>query len=260
MAPNISTESDPLRVHQHTIHIEDINANDECGEVIESRNTQRNSIQTIWQDFKRKRQNYGAIQSRKAEYSLIFGQIVALVATSMNAASFTLEYGMNKVFPMFLMFHSYLLLSFHLFWSSNQSSSTSENDIASYRLFNIRLRAPWWYYLCLSVLDVGPNYLALLAMNRTSLTSATLLGSLTIPSTMFFCHLLLGKVYRPMHFVGVVFCMMGGTITIIMDKQSNSSEHPDSFVGDILCVLSALGYGIGDALAEYCTKVGIVLP
>jgi solute carrier family 35 protein F1/2 len=212
----------------------------------------------MWQYFKNRRQNYDAVQTRKAEHSLLFGQIVALIATSMNAASFTLEYGMNKVFPMFLMFHSYLLLSIHLFWSSNQSPPASENDTAPYRLFNIRLRAPWWYYLCLSILDVGPNYLALLAINRTSLTSATLLGSLTIPSTMFFCHLLLGKVYRPMHFVGVAFCMMGGTLTILMDKQSDSSEHPDSFWGDILCVLSALGYGIGDALAEFCTKVGNV--
>jgi solute carrier family 35, member F1/2 len=214
---------------------------------------------SFWEDLEERRDTHGPIPTRKAQFSLIFGQLVALVATSMNAASFTLEYGLNKVFPLFLMFWSYMILSCHLYWSSSENTlgntPLSVGD-ASYRFFCVKLRAPWWYYLVLSVLDVGPNYLALLAMNRTSLTSATLLGSLTIPSTMFFCRLLLRKDYRPFHFVGVVFCMMGGIITILMDKNAKSedADHPDSFYGDILCVLAALGYGIGDAAAELCSK------
>lgn len=219
----------------------------------------RHPHKTFWQDLEERRDTHGPITARKAQYSLIFGQLVALVATSMNAASFTLEYGLNKVFPTFLMFWSYLVLSFHLRWSSNDEnfgSFPSSVGDAPYRLFCFKLRAPWSYYLFLSVLDVGPNYLALLAMNRTSLTSATLLGSLTIPSTMFFCSLLLRKVYRPFHFAGVVLCMMGGAITILMDKNAKAEDaaHPDSFYGDILCILAALGYGIGDAAAELCSK------
>jgi solute carrier family 35, member F1/2 len=208
---------------------------------------------SFWQELGERRDTHGRIPSRKAEFSLIFGQVVALVATSMNAASFTLEYGLGKVFPMFLMFWSYVVLSLHLCWSS---SSSHEDEPPAYRLFSLKLRAPSWYYLGLSILDVGPNYLALLAMNRTSLTSATLLGSLTIPSTMFFCNLLLKKVYRPFHFAGVALCMMGGTITILMDKNAKAEDvvHPDSFSGDILCILAAVGYGIGDAAAEFCSK------
>ncbi|KAG7341986.1 solute carrier family 35 related protein [Nitzschia inconspicua] len=221
----------------------------------------RQQARSFWKDLERRRDGHAPIPPRKAQLSLMFGQLVALVATSMNAASFTLEYGLNKVFPMFLMFWSYLVLSFHLYWSSRSETcirgalSAPDNSV-SYSLFCLKLRAPWWYYLCLSILDVCPNYLALLAMNRTSLTSATLLGSLTIPSTMFFCTLLLRKIYRPFHFVGVSLCMMGGAVTILMDKDTKAEDaaHPDSFYGDILCILAAFGYGIGDAAAEFCSK------
>ncbi|KAL3924595.1 MAG: hypothetical protein SGARI_006004 [Bacillariaceae sp.] len=49
--------------------------------------------------------------------------------------------------------------------------------------------------------------------------------------------------------------MMGGIITILMDKNTGADNaHPESFLGDVLCVISALGYGIGDAAAEFCSK------
>lgn len=196
--------------------------------------------------------------------ALVFGQLVAVVATSQNAAAFTLEFGMGKVFPMFLMFHTYVILSLHLCWV-NTPSSRSEVDggrthgdaARPYRIpfTNFRLRTPWWSYLCLSILDIAPNYLTLQAMNRTSLTSATLLGSLTIPSTMLFCSMFLAKVYRPMHFFGVTLCLLGGTLTILTDKDTAVDDtHPHSFYGDILAVFAALGYGIGDAGAEFWSK------
>jgi len=203
------------------------------------------------------------VQARSRWLSLIFGQFVALVATSMNATSYTLEYGMKKVFPMFLMFFSYVILALHLCLSaSNRSaqSSLSFSEETRYRIpyTNIKLRTPWYYYLCLSILDIGPNYLTLLAMTQTSFTSATLLGSLTIPSTMMFCNLLVGKVYRPMHYVGVLLCMTGGSITLLTDKDvttsSSDTHHPNSYTGDILAVVAAVGYGFGDAAAEYYSK------
>jgi len=203
------------------------------------------------------------VQARNRWLVLIFGQFVALVATSMNATSYTLEYGMKKVFPMFLMFFSYVILALHLCWSTSSwstQSSLSVSDETRYRipLTNIKLRTPWYYYLCLSILDIGPNYLTLLAMTQTSFTSAILLGSLTIPSTMIFSNHLLKKVFRPMHYVGVLLCMMGGIITLLTDKgvtiSSSDTHHPNSYTGDVLAVVAAVGYGAGDAAAEYYSK------
>jgi solute carrier family 35 protein F1/2 len=236
--------------------------------------------------------------------ALLFGQFVAFVATSQNAASFTLEQKYNGVFPFFLMLPTYVCLSLHLLpcihnngdtnkivannsiiigdddddddddddaeRSESSSATTTVTSSKPHRFLGgmIQLRTPWWYYLCLSILDLSPNYLTLQAMNLTTLTSATLLGSLTIPSTMLFCRLMLSKRYNFFHFVGVACVMVGGILTILTDQQrsnnknsSSSSDdddgyntHPYSYVGDILAVLAALGYGIGDAAAEFWSK------
>jgi solute carrier family 35 protein F1/2 len=216
--------------------------------------------------FQRRRKKDGTAQSRSKWKALIFGQIIALVATSMNASSYVLEYGMHKVFPMFLLFVSYTTLALrHLKHKEHSPISTlgivMENEPEAYRLplTSLELRTPWYYYLCLSCLDIGPNYLALLAMNKTSFTSATILGSLTIPSTMLFCRLLMGREYRWMHFVGAVLCMIGGTLIVCTDRVSMSSSggdiaHPHSYAGDILAILASLGYGVGDACAEFWSK------
>jgi len=226
----------------------------------------------VLQNFDFGRKENKSIQSRNKWMALLFGQFIALVATSMNFSSYALEYGMHRVFPLFLLFNSYVLISLHLFWNIKKSQeqqslpiskSTIEHhdETLCYRLplTSIKLRTPWYYYLCLSCLDIVPNYLTLLAMNKTSFTSATLLGSLTIPSTMIFCRVLLGKEYRRMHYVGVILCITGGFLTVFTDKVSIPSSngqvsHPHSYAGDVLAILASLGYGVGDACAEYWSK------
>jgi len=216
------------------------------------------NITTIFQEFEHRREKY-PVQQIYGSMALMLGQLVALVATSMNASSYVLEYGMHKIFPMFLLFNSYTILALHLFWSSSSDNGHGEKPGYRLPLTKLKLRSPWYHYLCLSCLDIVPNYLGLLAIHQTSFTSATLLQSLTIPSAMIFCRILLGKKYRPTHFIGVVLCMMGGSITVLMDKGAASSSgmetvHPHSYRGDILAVIAALGYGLGDACAELWSK------
>lgn len=238
--------------------------------------TQGSKNPNFLQTFHLRRKEQEPVRSRNKWMALVYGQFITLVATSMNSSSYLIEYGMHKVFPMFLLFNSYMVLTMHLFWSTNRISKKknehsplsistavieNENDTHSYRLplTSLTLRAPWYYYVCLSCLDIVPNYLTLLAMNKTSFTSATLLGSLTIPSTMIFCRLLLGKEYRRMHYVGVILCILGGSVTVFTDKNSIASSdgetsHPHSYGGDVLAILASLGYGVGDACAEFWSK------
>lgn len=187
--------------------------------------------------------------------TLVLGQIVALLCTAQNAASFTLEYGMGKFFPMFLMFYAYIILAIHLLFNRPSLENEAPHRIP---FTSIQLRTPWWYYLCLSIFDVGTNFLTLLALKHTSLTSATLLGSLTVPSTMLVCRFLLAKVYKPQHYLGVVLCMTGGILTVWSDVEhthdQKTSSHPHSYYGDVLAVVAALFYGIGDAAGEFWTK------
>ena len=164
----------------------------------------------------------------------------------------------------FQMIWMYLLLSLHLLSPTEEgvSSSTSEK---THRLpgTRIRLRIPWWIYFGVSVLDVFPNFLTLLSLRYTSLTSTTLLGSLTVPSTMIFSYYILAKCFAWHHYLGVSLCLLGGSLTVLSDAaeqdddRSVASHHmpPTApYLGDLLAVLAALLYGLGDAVAEYSIK------
>lgn len=193
--------------------------------------------------------------SRKLR-TILFGQLIALLAASTNAASFTIEYGMKLgSFPLFMMFPAYFILSLNL-WSRPEIKDESAHCIPC---TSTRLRTPWWYYVCLSSLDLLPNYLALLSLNHTSLTSATLLGSLTVPSTMVVCTLVLAKKYRSAHYIGVLMCLSGGALTLWTDmnhsrNQLSAASHPHSYYGDVLATIAAILYGFADAAGEFWTK------
>jgi solute carrier family 35 protein F1/2 len=53
--------------------------------------------------------------------------------------------------------------------------------------------------------------------------------------------------------------MIGGIVIVFTDKVAYSSSdvettHPHSYGGDILAILASLGYGVGDACAEFWSK------
>jgi solute carrier family 35 protein F1/2 len=212
-----------------------------------------------WKELEKRRETYSPGRPRQKWQSLLFGQLIALIATSQNAASFTLEYGMGIVFPFFLMLNTYIILALHLFFVDQSSEDSTGERCHTLPFTNVKLKFPWWVYLCLSIMDVGPNFMTLLSLSYTSLTRTTLLGSLTVPSTMLVCRFLLGKVYKPHHYVGVMMCMTGGSLIMWADLNRSNFDatlvsHPDSYFGDLLALSAAILYGVSDAAGEYWTK------
>mmetsp|Transcript_3625 Transcript_3625/g.8288 ORF Transcript_3625/g.8288 Transcript_3625/m.8288 type:complete len:380 (+) Transcript_3625:103-1242(+) len=191
----------------------------------------------------------------KTTVAICFGQLIALMAASTNAASFTLEYGMKASgFPMSLMFPSYIIMSLHL----SIRPEISDGEVYKMPITAIELRRPWWHYICLSVLDILPNYLTLISLNHTSLTSTMILGSLTVPSTMAVCGVILGKRFRQAHYLGVALCLTGGLLTLWTDGNQSSSgdaiSQPHPYFGDICATLAAVLYGVADSVGEFWTK------
>lgn len=177
--------------------------------------------------------------------ALLIGQAIALIAATMNASSFVLI-NKHKVHTQLLqLFIMYLFLSLHI-WRTKPP-----NPDVSHRLGPLRLRRPWYIYMCMSLLDVCPNFLALISFKYTSLTSTTLLGSLTVPSTMLFSRIILRRLFGRHHYIGVVLCVLGGCLTIYMDSGLPRTHN---IVGDILAVCAALLYGLGDTISEYAVK------
>jgi hypothetical protein len=142
---------------------------------------------SLWEEIQRRRQelrrdgnhNNHTTQSKRKWFPLIFGQIRALLASSVNASSYTLNQHFGLETQFFQMFWIYLILSLHLILRKEQPPVSPE--VSSYTLPGtiIRLRIPWWIYFIISILDVFPNLMTLLSFRYTSLTSTTLLGSLT---------------------------------------------------------------------------------
>jgi len=187
--------------------------------------------------------------------NLLFGQAIAFVACSQNVLSFTLESKLGLAFPNLFLCPAYVLLSLYLF------CGRVDLPACDYRvpLTSIGLRVSFAYYLGLSLLDIGPNYLILLALQKTSLTSVSLLGSLTIPSTMMACRWLLQQKFSTHNFLGVALCLCGGIITVLSDRGNTTlavlkHSSDSSFYGDVLAILAAMIYGVGDAAGEFWAK------
>lgn len=219
-----------------------------------------------WDSMESRRLKSLSTHSRNQWLALLMGQAIALLAASMNAASYTLISKFNVQTQMFQMFFLYILLSLSLGRRPQGNAVDANVPGDSYRmpLTSLRLRAPWWIYLLCSMLDIFPNFLSLLSLKYTSLTSATLLGSLTVPSTMFFSKLMLGKSFRPIQYLGVCLCVVGGMLTMLSDTAMSSGGGSESegttsssrhgFLGDAMAIGAAMCYGLGDTIAEYFVK------
>ena len=259
-------------------------------------------------------------RTRNTCSAILFGQIVTFFMAMMNVTSYSLatSYGVSNI-QFFQLFSVYLLLSINLISSVQKKRSDKSLrqeeipvsdgcDVSSLpprreshyflipKLGFVPLYAPWWMYLICSVLDVFPNCLTLLSFRYTSLTSTTLLGSLTVPSTMLFSFYILQRRFTSRHFAGVVLCITGGIFTVWSDKN-NGIDHSGSLkdmsccdlrdtlwnktlsvagvdrgaqevldddssggvvshhiVGDLMAVVAAVCYGLGDTIAEYSIK------
>lgn len=200
-----------------------------------------------------------AALARRQRYkwrAIAYGQVIALIAASVNVSSFALENDYNVVTPTFLLFVMYIFLSIHLYFRTQHHETT--DTIYYLPIIRIRLKIPWYLYFLISCIDVGAGVIMLRALQYTSLPSVTLLASLTIPSTMVFSKLFLDNAFRPHHFFGVFLCLIGGCITIWSDLESGDSPSIKSLqtmnIGDLMAISAALLYGLGDAVAEYSVK------
>ena len=72
---------------------------------------------------------------------------------------------------------------------------------------------------------------------------------------MLFSSRILSRCFGRSHYVGVFLCILGGGLTVWVDyDKEKHSTNIHSGIGDVMAVLSALIYGLGDVTSEYCVK------
>ena len=134
-----------------------------------------------------------------------------------------------------------------------QSSNEAAADASEKTLF-----WPLRWYILLAFFDVEANAITMLAFRYTTLTSVTLFDALAIPASMVISRCIVfrsSRRYRPLHYVGVIVCMVGVVLNVFQDYESDSKaadeeEYPHKMWGDLCAITGGILYGLNDVLTE----------
>ncbi|GER27866.1 hypothetical protein STAS_03602, partial [Striga asiatica] len=117
------------------------------------------------------------------------------------------------------------------------------------------LKAKWYYYILLGLVDVEANFLVVKAYQYTSITSVMLLDCWTIPCVLFLTWFFLKTKYRFMKLIGVAICVAGLVTVVFSDVHSaDRSSGSNPIKGDLLVIAGATLYGVSNVSEEYFVK------
>ncbi|KAI7728001.1 hypothetical protein M8C21_006068 [Ambrosia artemisiifolia] len=181
------------------------------------------------------------IVANKTVIGLVLGQILSLLITSTGFSSSELaRRGINA--PTSQSLANYVMLAIVY------------GGILIYR--GSGLKARWYYYLLLGLVDVEANYLVVKAYQYTSITSIMLLDCWSIPSVILLTWLFLKTKYRYKKIAGVAICIAGLVLVIFSDvhadDRSQSGSNP--IKGDFLVVAGATLYAVSNVSEEFFVK------
>ncbi|KAG2726119.1 hypothetical protein I3843_01G095500 [Carya illinoinensis] len=184
--------------------------------------------------------NFKEFWTKKTLIGLGLGQLLSFLITSTGFTSSELaKKGINA--PTSQSFLNYVFLA--IIYGS----------IVLYR--KKALKAKWYYYIPLGLVDVEANFLVVKAYQYTSLTSVMLLDCWSIPSVMVLTWIFLKTKYRFRKIVGVVVCVAGLVVVIFSDVHAGDragGSNPRK--GDSLVIAGAILYAISNVSEEFLVK------
>ncbi|KAK6930607.1 Solute carrier family 35 member SLC35F1/F2/F6 [Dillenia turbinata] len=179
--------------------------------------------------------------TKKTLVGLGLGQFLSLLITSTGFSSSELaKKGINA--PTSQSFLNYVLLA--LVYGSSMI----------YR--RKALKAKWYYYVLLGLVDVEANFLVVKAYQYTSLTSVMLLDCWSIPSVIFLTWFFLKTKYRYRKFAGVAICVVGLVMVVFSDVHAGDRAGGSNPIkGDLLVIVGSTLYAISNVTEEFFVKV-----
>ncbi|KAK7304290.1 hypothetical protein VNO77_45158 [Canavalia gladiata] len=178
--------------------------------------------------------------TRHTLVGLGLGQFLSLLITSTGFASSELaKKGINAPTSQSLL--NYVLLA------------VVYGSIVLYR--RKALKAKWYYYILLGLVDVEANFLVVKAYQYTSLTSVMLLDCWSIPSVMLLTWIFLKTKYRFKKIAGVAACIAGLVLVVFSDVHAGDragGSNPRK--GDLLVIAGATLYAISNVSEEFLVK------
>ncbi|CDP19272.1 unnamed protein product [Coffea canephora] len=178
--------------------------------------------------------------TKKTVVAIGLGQLLSLLITSTGFSSSELaRKGINA--PTSQSFLNYVLLG------------VIYGGVMIYR--RKPLKAKWYYYVLLAVVDVEANFLVVKSYQYTSITSVMLLDCWSIPCVILLTWLFLKTKYKYRKFVGVAICVAGLVLVIFSDVHSADRAHGSNPIkGDILIIAGATLYAVSNVSEEFLVK------
>lgn len=117
------------------------------------------------------------------------------------------------------------------------------------------LKAKWYYYVVLALVDVEANFLVVKAYQYTSITSVMLLDCFTIPCVIIFTRFFLKTKYRIKKLTGASICIAGIVIVIFSDVHASDRAGGNSpLKGDLLVIAGSILYAVSNVSEEFLVK------
>ncbi|KAE8714496.1 mediator of RNA polymerase II transcription subunit 28-like [Hibiscus syriacus] len=178
--------------------------------------------------------------TKRTLVGLGLGQFLSLLITSTGFSSSELaKIGINA--PTSQSFLNYVLLA------------VVYGGVMLYR--RQALKANWYYYVVLGLVDVEANYLVVKAYQYTPITSVMLLDCWSIPSVMLLTYIFLKTKYRFRKVAGVIVCVAGLVMVVFSDVHAGDrSGGSNPRKGDLLVIAGATLYAISNVSEEFLVK------
>ncbi|XP_022137946.1 solute carrier family 35 member F1-like isoform X1 [Momordica charantia] len=184
--------------------------------------------------------SFKQLWTKKTWVGLGLGQFLSLLITSTGFSSSELaKRGIDA--PTSQSFVNYVLLAF-VYGITMISRRTV-------------LKAKWYYYIPLGLVDVEANYLVVKAYQYTSITSVMLLDCWSIPCVMLLTWLFLKTKYILRKIIGVLICVAGLVAVIFSDVHAGDRAGGSNPIkGDALVIAGATLYAISNVSEEFLVK------
>ncbi|CAL0316293.1 unnamed protein product [Lupinus luteus] len=117
------------------------------------------------------------------------------------------------------------------------------------------LKAKWYYYIILGIIDVEANFLVVTSYQYTSVTSVMLLDCWSIPCVIFLTWIFLKTKYRFKKITGVAVCVAGLVLVVFSDVHAGDrSSGSNPLKGDLIILAGATLYAVCNVSEEFLVK------
>ncbi|XP_018444080.1 uncharacterized protein LOC108816023 isoform X1 [Raphanus sativus] len=183
---------------------------------------------------------FSEIKKKETLIGLVLGQILSLLSTSIGfTTSELVRKGINA--PTSQSFLGYVLLAIVY------------GSIMLYRRSVIK--AKWYYYFLLALVDVEGNFLVVKAFQYTSMTSVMLLDCWAIPCVLVLTWVFLKTRYSLMKISGVAVCIIGVVMVVFSDVHAGDRAGGRNPVkGDFLVIAASTLYAFSNTSEEFLVK------